>query len=76
MDETPNDSGDSPVDPVSNQEIVLATTAPSEPNEAVGSPASTSRSELLAEQIRRPAVWGLLVLIAVVLVVQIWLLYF
>ena len=76
MDETPNDSGDSPVDPVSNQEIVLAITASSEPNAPVSSPASTSRSELLVEQIRRPAVWGLLVLIAVVLVVQIWLLYF
>ncbi|MEZ4506378.1 MAG: hypothetical protein R2848_11210 [Thermomicrobiales bacterium] len=33
------------------------------------------RSVDWSAQIRRPAVWGLLVLIAIVLAVQIWLLY-
>ncbi len=76
MDETPNDSGDSPASPVSTQEPVPASAASSELNDPIVSRTSISLSDRFGEQIRRPAVWGLLVLIVVVLGVQIWLLFF
>lgn len=45
------------------------------PNDSGASPARAPISERIDRQIRRPAVWGLLLLIVVVLAVQIWLLY-
>lgn len=45
------------------------------PNDSGELPAKPPLADQLAEQIRRPAVWGLLLLIAVVLAVQVWLLY-
>ena len=45
------------------------------PNDSGASPAKTPLAVQLREQIRRPAVWGLLLLIGVVLALQIWLLY-
>ena len=72
MDETPSDSGDSPVDENGPVE-------PPQPIEFVEAspviPEASWRSIDWAEQIRRPAIWGLLLLIAVVLAVQVWLLY-
>lgn len=41
------------------------------PSDSGASPTRTP----ITEQIRRPAIWGLLLLIALVLAVQIWLLY-
>jgi hypothetical protein len=45
------------------------------PSDSGESPAKTPVAEQIRVQIRRPAVWGLLVLIAVVLALQVWLLY-
>ena len=39
------------------------------------SPAKPSIFDQIELQIRRPAVWGLMLLIAIVLALQIWLLY-
>jgi len=75
MDETPNDSGALPTN-------VPAATV----DEAHGggdSPASRwgetgirrLSAEELRQQIRRPAVWGLLLLIVVVIAIQVWLLF-
>ncbi|HET9659247.1 MAG TPA: hypothetical protein VFP05_02885 [Thermomicrobiales bacterium] len=78
MDETPNDSG------------VLPASAPVELDEMAPEVVDEGRvagsrwgetgirrlsSDELRAQIRRPAVWGLLVLIAVVIAVQVWLLF-
>jgi hypothetical protein len=75
MDETPNDSG------------ALPANAPAAPvDEAQGdgdAPASRwgetgirrLSADELRQQIRRPAVWGLLLLIVVVIAVQVWLLF-
>jgi hypothetical protein len=76
MGETPNDSGDSPAsvevdEPVTEDPVLVA---PVEA-EVVSEPANSWRSVDWKEQIRRPAVWGLLLLIGVVLLAQIWLLF-
>jgi hypothetical protein len=49
MDETPSDSGESPV--------------------------SVPLSDRVREQLKRPAVWSLIVVVVVVLALQIWLLF-
>jgi hypothetical protein len=82
MDETPNDSGASHASPTEDVSVidevipaahdaVQPTATPENGSMAPAPP----RSEELRRQIRRPAVWGLLVMIAVVLIVQIWLLF-
>jgi hypothetical protein len=77
MEETPNDSGASlnsaplPAEPV---DLPI-------PDEV--SPASRwgetgirrMSSEELRQEVRRPAVWGLLLLVAVVILFQVWLLF-
>ncbi|MGC4047608.1 MAG: hypothetical protein QM758_27760 [Armatimonas sp.] len=76
MDETPNDSGasaNSPSDEAPAEQHI-------EPVELAPVAASTAvvhapMSHKVGEIIRRPSVWGLLLLIAVVLVVQVWLLF-
>ena len=45
------------------------------PNDSGVSPGSTPILEQVKLQIRRPAVWGLLLLIAIVLALQVWLLF-
>ena len=45
------------------------------PSDSGASPAHAPLSDRVREQVRRPAVWSLIVLIAIVLGVQIWLLY-
>lgn len=45
------------------------------PNDSGESNANPLSLERIGAQIRRPAVWSLLLLIAVVLAVQIWLLF-
>ena len=39
------------------------------------SPGKQPIAERVFEQFKRPAIWGLLLLVAIVLMVQIWLLY-
>ena len=77
MDETPNDSG----------ALLNSAPIPAEPVDVPDSsdvpPASRwgetgirrLSSEELRQEVRRPAVWGLLLLIAVVILVQVWLLF-
>ncbi len=72
MDETPSDSGelpDSAEDAVIHEDETGSAPAP------MMAPVAPSRTIEPGEQLRRPAVWGLLVLIAVVLALQVWLLY-
>ena len=45
------------------------------PSDSGVSPAKTTILEQVKLQIRRPAVWGLLLLIAIVLALQVWLLF-
>ena len=45
------------------------------PNDSGASPVKAPVAEQIMQQIRRPAVWGLLLLIAGVLALQVWLLY-
>lgn len=76
MDETPNDSGAS----ASDLETASSMAVESETIEPMPSAPSAGgfhlpSGEELGELVRRPAVWGLLLLIAVVLIVQIWLLF-
>lgn len=77
MGETPNDSGDSPAsDQVDDSAADEPTGAPL-PNEAEveAVPGISWRNVDWKMQVRRPAVWGLLLLIGVVLLAQVWLLY-
>lgn len=78
MGETPNDSGELPTD--------RSAPATMEPTEAEQTEHQPLKSEVSADprapaerdlhaQFRRPAVWGLLVLIIVTLALQIWLLF-
>jgi hypothetical protein len=64
MDATPNDSGASHVE-------VEGATDLNEPSSGLRLPSS----DQVRAEIRRPAVWGLLLLIAAVLVLQLWLLF-
>jgi hypothetical protein len=45
------------------------------PSDSGASPGNASIWGQISEQIRRPAVWGLIALVAIVLAVQIWLLF-
>jgi hypothetical protein len=45
------------------------------PSDSGASPVKAPVSEQVKQQIRRPAVWGLLLLIGLVLALQVWLLY-
>jgi hypothetical protein len=78
MDETPNDSGALPVnapgeiDAVAEEAVDDGLHAESRWGES--GLRRLSGDELRA-QVRRPAVWGLLVLIVVVIAVQVWLLF-
>lgn len=46
------------------------------PSDSGESPDSISVSQRSREQLRRPGVWSLIVLVAVVLALQVWLLFF
>lgn len=82
MDETPNDSGASNANP--SEDVAVLDPAIPVADDAV-QPAVTRENRSMAaglpgrdelrKQLRRPGVWGLLLLIAVVLIVQIWLLF-
>ena len=87
MHETPNDSGESPVDSLNERgrrepflvyhPLTPAAAEPPRPAESRWGETGIHRlsgAQLRAE-LRRPAVWGLLLLIVVVLAVQIWLLF-
>lgn len=45
------------------------------PSDSGAPPDSGSISDRFGQQLRRPAVWGLLLLILAVLALQVWLLY-
>ena len=82
MDQTPNDSGASNASPVEDVAVIdQAVFVVDDAVEPVATPEDSSMMPVLPgrdelrRQIRRPAVWGLLLLIAVVLIVQIWLLF-
>ena len=75
MDETPNDSGALPANAPA-----ATVDAASEEGESPASRWGESgirrlNAEEFRQQIRRPAVWGLLLLIVVVIAVQVWLLF-
>lgn len=72
MDETPNDSGESPANVPAEPDTVDGETTGSRWGET--GIRRMSADEVKA-QVRRPAVWGLLVLMAVVIAVQVWLLF-
>ncbi len=74
MDETPSASGAQPGDSTGD-EINLAIAHESESNRETGPVSSAARRIDIQAEIRRPAVWGLALLIVVVLAVQIWLLF-
>jgi hypothetical protein len=75
MDETPNDSGALPA----NAPVATVDPAPGDRESPASRWGETGIRRLSAEelrqQIRRPAVWGLVLLIVVVIAVQVWLLF-
>ncbi len=75
MDETPSDSGELPDNSTANDELTARETESGEVKASVVPPPTVPRAVSIGAQIRRPAIWGLLVLIAAVLVAQVWLLY-
>ncbi len=75
MDETPNDSGELPDSALPVDEPVEQESIAGEAKASVVPPAITPRAFSISAELRRPAIWGLLVLMAVVLVAQVWLLY-
>lgn len=72
MAESASDSGSLPVD---RRDLAELEDVKESPNRMSDVAEGAGRSVDWSAQIRRPAVWGLLVLIAIVLAVQIWLLY-
>lgn len=78
MDGTPNDSGVLPASaPVETDGFVPEVAGEGRVAESRWGESGIRRlsGDELREQIRRPAVWGLLVLIVVVIAVQVWLLF-
>lgn len=77
MDETPNDSGALPTSaPVAIAPLETAAQEDESTTARWGESGIRRLSaEELRQQVRRPAVWGLLLLIVVVIVVQVWLLF-
>ena len=77
MGETPNDSGDSPVSDQLEDSVMDEPAGASPPivDGVESTPGNSWRNVDWRNQIRRPAVWGLLLLIGAVLLAQIWLLY-
>lgn len=76
MDDTPNDSGELP----DNAIPIIEPSSQEDPSgvvqASVVSQSTPPRAVAMGAFVRRPAIWGLLVLIAAVLVAQVWLLFF
>ncbi len=77
MEETPNDSGASRTNAPLATAPIVSDVAGDEPESSGWGETGIRRlsREELRQQISRPAVWGLLLLIVIVISVQIWLLF-
>ncbi len=73
MDEAPNDSGGPPTELVPGPTI--ESTEAVQPDDRDPGGFRVPTAEDLRTQLRRPAVWGLLLLIMVALAIQLWLLF-
>lgn len=75
MDETPNDFGELLNSALPIDEPVELEPIAGEAKAVVNPPATSERAFSISAELRRPAILGLLVLMAVVLVAQVWLLF-